>query len=52
MWNGNEIVNPCITLREKCPNTKFFLVHILPHLVQIRENTDQKKLNNWTIFTQ
>ena len=32
-------------LRGKCPNTKFFLVHIFQHL-------DQKKLCIWTIFTQ
>ena len=32
-------------LREKCPNTEFFLV-------RIRENTDQKKLRIWTFFTQ
>ena len=51
-------------LREKCPNTEFFLVCILPHsgrirrdtislyLVRIRKNTDQKKLRIWTLFTQ
>ena len=32
-------------LREKCPNTEFFLV-------RIQENTDQKKLRIWTLFTQ
>ena len=31
-------------LREKCPNTEFFLV-------RIQENTDQKKLRIWTLFT-
>ena len=50
------------TLREKCPDTDFFLVHIFPHLdwirsislysVQMRENTDQKKLCIWTLFMQ
>ena len=34
-----------VTLREKCPNTKFFLV-------RMRENMDQKKLCIWTLFTQ
>ena len=50
-----------LPLHEKCPNTKFFLVRISPHLDWIRrdtysvwmqENTDQKKLRIWTIFTQ
>ena len=34
-----------LALGEKCPNTKFFLV-------RIQENTDQKKLRIWTLFTQ
>ena len=34
-----------MSLREKCPNTEFFLV-------RIRQNTDQKKLRIWTLFTQ
>ena len=34
-----------LTLREKCPNTEFFLV-------RIQENTFQKKLGVWTLFTQ
>ena len=33
------------SLREKCPSTEFFLV-------QIQENTDQKKLRIWALFTQ
>ena len=33
-----------VTLREKCPNTEFFLVRIFMYSVQIEENTDQKKL--------
>ena len=37
--------NDGLTLREKCLNTEFFLV-------QIRENTNQKKLRIWTLFTQ
>ena len=33
------------SLREKCPNTEFFLVPIFLHW-------DQKKLSIWTLFTQ
>ena len=33
-----------LALREKCANAEFFLV-------QIRENTDQKELRIWTLFT-
>ena len=68
------------TLREKYPNTEFFLVLIFlksvqirsffwclfsfipseqgylrsksPYSVRIQENTDQKKLSIWTLFTQ
>ena len=48
----------------KCSNTEFFLVRIFPHSVWIRmrsispypvrmrENTDQKKLRFWTLFTK
>ena len=39
-------------LREKCPHTEVFLVRIFPYSVRIRENTDQKKLRFWTLFTQ
>ena len=39
-------------LREKCPNTEFFLVRILLYSVRIQENADQKKLRIWTLFTQ
>ena len=35
------------TLREKYPNMEFFLVRTF-----FRENNDQKKLRNWTLFTQ
>ena len=31
-----------IALREKCPNTKFFLVRIFLHSVQTQENTIRK----------
>ena len=39
-------------LREKCPKTEFFLVRISPYSVQIRINTDQKKHQICTLFTQ
>ena len=35
-------------LREKSPNTEFFLVHIFPYSVQMRESTDGKKFRIWT----
>ena len=37
------------SLREKCPNTEFFSG---PYSVRMRQNTDQKKLHIWTLFTQ
>ena len=53
------------SLREKCPNTEYFLLRIFciwteygglrsksPYSVRIQENTEQKKLRIWTIFTQ
>ena len=52
------------SLREKCPNTEFFLVRIFPYSdwirgdsispysVRIHENTYQKKLRIWTLYTQ
>ena len=52
-------------MREKYPNTEFFLVRfslvrneygeifrISPYSIQMRENTDQKKLRIWTLFAQ
>ena len=36
----------------KVSNTEFFLVRIFPYSVRIWENTDQKKLYIWTLFTQ
>ena len=42
----NKLSNDIQILREKCPNTEFFLVCIF------LENTDQKKLRIWTLFTQ
>ena len=40
------------TLREKWPNTEFFLVRIFLYSVRIQGNTDQKKLHIFTLFTQ
>ena len=70
--NGNSAkyvflknIYKALPLREKCPNTEFFLVCIFriwteyghwlrktPCSVQIRENIDQKKLSVWTFFAQ
>ena len=53
--NGNLQITACTytyALREKYPNTEFFVVCILPYSVQIREKTDQKKLRIWTLSTQ
>ena len=36
----------------KCPNAELFLVRIFLYLVQIQENTDQKNLRIWSLFTQ
>ena len=41
-----------ISLLEKCPNTDFSLVRISLYAVWIQENTDQKKLLIWTLFTR
>ena len=53
------------SLCKKCPNTEFFLVRIFPYFgriwdllrkypysARIWENTDQKKLHIWTLFTE
>ena len=40
------------TLHEKCPNTELFLDRIFLYSARIQENTDQKKLRIWTLFTQ
>ena len=39
------------TLHERCQNTEFFLVRIFMYSDWIRENTDQRKLRIWTLFT-
>ena len=44
--------NRCYALREKCPNTEFFLVHIFLYSVQMQENKDQKKIRIWTLLAQ
>ena len=53
-----------LSLLEKCPNTEFFwsVFSCIPteygdlskslYSVRIQENTDQKKLCIWTVFTQ
>ena len=54
-----------VALREKIPNKEFFWSVFLcigteygdlpcksPYSVRIQENTDQKKLRIWTLFTQ
>ena len=48
-WWLVKIMN--ISLCEKWPNTEVFLVRNFPYSVQIWENTDQKKLRIWTLFT-
>ena len=50
LWR--RIVSFPKTLRKKYANVEFFLVRIFPYSVQIRKNTDQKKLHIWTIFAQ
>ena len=56
--HGVKTVNLSGALREKCPDTEFFLVCIFvnlrksPYSVQMQENTDQKKLRIWTLFTE
>ena len=47
-----EVLWRLASLRENCANTKIILVRIFPYLDWIRENTDQKKLRVWSLFTQ
>ena len=47
--NRNQLM---ISLREKCPNTEFFLVLTFLYSVRIQENTDQKNLRISKLFTQ
>ena len=44
--------NLIYALHEKCFNTEFFLVRIFLYSVRIQENTDQRKLRIWPLFTQ
>ena len=39
---ADKMIYELHTLREKCPNTEFFLVRIFLYLDWIQENTDQK----------
>ena len=39
-------------LRQKCPNTEYFLVRGFLYSFRIQENMNQKKLCIWIIFTQ
>ena len=41
-----------MSLPEKYPNAEHFLVRILLYSDWMQENTDQKKLDLWTFFTQ
>ena len=41
-----------LVLREKCPNTEFFLVRIFLYSARILENKEQKKLGIWGLSTQ
>ena len=40
-----------MTVSEKCLDTEIFVVRIFLYSVQIKENTDQKKLRILTLFT-
>ena len=63
IWNFQISIALCISWRGNGPNAEFFLVLIFPHSdwirrdtispysVQMRQNTDQKKLHIWTLFT-
>ena len=42
------MINTC----ENCPNKEFFLFRILLYSVRMQENTDQKNLRIWALFTQ
>ena len=60
----SKLYNTSPTLREKCPNTEYFwfvfsrirteygeIPNISSYSVGMRENTDQKLLRIWTLFT-
>ena len=46
----NKFSHATLLLCEKYPNTEFFLVRIFLCLVQMKENTNQKKARIWTLF--
>ena len=48
----SEKRNLTYLLSEKCPITEFFLVRIFLYSDWIQENTEQKKLCIWTLFTK
>ena len=51
MWMVN--MTESIQIYKHCvKSVQFLLVRISPYSVPIRENTDQKKLHIWTLFTQ
>ena len=52
MINNADFIHSKISLREKCPKTELFLVCIFLYSDWIQENTDQKYLRIWTLFTQ
>ena len=52
LFLSSETNASIISLREKGPNLKFFLVPIFLYSVRIQENTDQKKLRICTLFMQ
>ena len=39
-------------LREKCPDSEGFFVHIFPYLDRKRENMDKQKSRIWILFMQ
>ena len=47
-----ESSNISDSLREKRPNTEVFLIGIFLYSVRVQENTDQKELRIWALFTQ
>ena len=53
----DDLVHWLFITREKCPNTKLFLLRIFlyldcgkfPYSVRVQEKTEQKKLRIWTL---
>ena len=41
-WENIAMVHKWLALREKCPNTEFFVVRIFIYSIRKQENTDQK----------